>query len=63
MPAQQAIASAGIKLLSHCLIFSVQYMYDLSNVYTWLSANKLSTLDVRKMCLSLLRQGGRYRRL
>ena len=49
-PALQAIASADIKLLSHCLIFSVQYMYDLSNVYTWLSANKQSTLNVRRMC-------------
>ena len=50
MPALQAIASADIKLLSYCLIFSVQYMYDLSNVYTWLSANKQSTLNVRRMC-------------
>ena len=49
MPALQAITSADFKLLSHCLIFSVQYMYDLSNVYTWLSANKLSTLNVRKI--------------
>ena len=49
-PPLQAISSADIKLLSHCLIFSVQYMYDLSNVYTWLSANKQSTLNVRRMC-------------
>ena len=63
-PALQAISSADVKLLSRCLIFSVQWMYDLSIfVYTWLSANKLSTLDVRKMCLSLLRQSGRYHRL
>ena len=42
MPALQAIASLDVKLLSRCLIFSVQCMHDLSNVYTWLSANKLN---------------------
>ena len=62
MPALQAIASLDVKLLSHCLIFS-ECMHDLSNVYTWLSANKLSTLNVRKMCLLLLHQGRHYRGL